>query len=300
MSGETQVLGITDVLTKGSQLEYAVPRKAYERVEGYIDAAALGTAEAVVPRLSSTVMLLRSVSRPSSGSRFAVFMQQRASSMAFVPDAVVFPGGSFDAFDDTSEVPWEGPSPAQWGARMGCNDQTVRRAFVTAAREVFEETGVLLARRLDGGKLSNPMESSELRTAREQLSNHQLAFGRLLQDEGLALWTDLLCPCAHWVTPPSEPRRYNTYFFRALMPDGQFADGKTSEAVRTGWAQPTWLLEQQAEGKLLLMPPTISNLVDLCRFSDSKQACRFKNFVQVFPEPARKQDGALVFRSVVQ
>ena len=202
--------------------------------------------------------------------------------------------------DDTCEIPWEGPSPSQWAQRMGCSEDTARRAFVTAAREVFEESGVLLARRKDGSELLNLAGSEELQSARSLLVGHKLAFGQLLSDMGLVLWTDLFCPCAHWVTPPSEPRRYSTFFFRAKMPQGQCADGKTSEAVRTGWANPEWLLEQQRAGALLIMPPTISNLCDLTQAQNVTEACAQRQTIHVYPEPARKEDGPLVFRSVVR
>ena len=42
-----------------------------------------------------------------------VFMLRRASTMAFTPDAVVFPGGGMDARDVECAVPWAGPSPEQ-------------------------------------------------------------------------------------------------------------------------------------------------------------------------------------------
>lgn len=302
MMNESRVLGITDVLSQGSQLEYTVPEKSFERVGAFVDAQRSGSNQnaPVAPRLSSTVMLLRERAHPQDGSSFAVFVQQRASSMAFVPDAVVFPGGSFDAMDDTCEIPWEGPLPSRWAQRMGCSEDTARRAFVTAAREVFEESGVLLARRKDGSELLNLAGSEELQSARSLLAGHKLAFGQLLSDMGLVLWTDLFCPCAHWVTPPSEPRRYSTFFFRAKMPQGQCADGKTSEAVRTGWANPEWLLEQQRAGALIIMPPTISNLCDLTQAQNVTEACAQRQTVHVYPEPTRKEDGTLVFRSVVR
>ena len=301
---ESRVLRITDVLTPGANLEYEVPPKLRERVAAFLDASANTADEPVVPRLSSTVMLLRerqhNQEQATHQGAFQVFMQKRASSMAFVPDAAVFPGGGFNALDDTCDVPWEGPTAGEWALRMGCDEATAKRAVVTAAREVFEECGVLLARYVDGSRIEEPMTSKELRQARVLLSNHELAFGQMLSDINAVLWTDLLSVHAHWVTPPCEPRRYSTYFFRARMPNGQTADGRTTEAVKTGWASPAWLLEQQAMGKLLLMPPTISNLCDLGQAKDVDAACEQKCVVHVTPRPARSSAGTLVFRSVVQ
>lgn len=298
----SQVLGITDVLSPGARLEYAVPPKLRERVTAYLNASAGSADEPPVPRLSSTVMLLREREHDNAAHEgaFQVFMQKRASSMAFVPDAAVFPGGGFNELDDSYDVPWEGPSVKDWAQRMGCDELTAKRAVVTAAREVFEECGVLLARHADGSLIEQPMASEELRQARTLLSNHDLAFGQMLSDAHVVLWTDLLSVHAHWVTPPCEPRRYSTYFFRARMPEGQTADGRTSEAVKTGWASPAWLLEQQHAGKLLIMPPTISNLCDLEQARNVADACTQASVVHVRPQPARSESGALVFRSVVQ
>lgn len=292
-----RVLGITDILSSGACLEYDVPLKLRDGVASYLKRCDAGEDDPVKPRLSSTVMLLRDKAPASSG--FQVFMQQRASTMAFVPDAVVFPGGSFDPIDDAHDVPWEGPSVSEWASLMGCDEQTARRALVTAAREVFEETGVLLARKANGADFEDPMKSPELRQAREQLSEHALSFGQMLEDIGGVLWTDLLHACAHWVTPPSERRRYSTFFFRARKPQSQVADGRTTEAVKTGWADPLWLLDQHRSGKLLIMPPTVSNLCDLAASESVAQACERNSTIHVRPFPARKSDGTLVFRSVI-
>lgn len=292
-----RVLGITDILSSGACLEYDVPLKLRDGVASYLKRCDAGEDDPVKPRLSSTVMLLRDKAPASSG--FQVFMQQRASTMAFVPDAVVFPGGSFDPIDDAHDVPWEGPSVSEWASLMGCDEQTARRALVTAAREVFEETGVLLARKANGADFEDPMKSPELRQAREQLSEHALSFGQMLEDIGGVLWTDLFHACAHWVTPPSERRRYSTFFFRARMPQSQVADGRTTEAVKTGWADPLWLLDQHRSGKLLIMPPTVSNLCDLAASESVAQACERNSTIHVRPFPARKSDGTLVFRSVI-
>ena len=294
---ESRILGITDILSSGACLEYDVPPTLRDGVAAYLERRDAGENDAAKPRLSSTVMLLRD--KASGASGFQVFMQQRASTMAFVPDAVVFPGGSFDPVDDAHDIPWEGPNVSEWASLMGCDEETARRALVTAAREVFEETGVLLARRADGADFDDPMKSPELRQARDLLSEHALSFGQMLEDIGAVLWTDLLHACAHWVTPPSERRRYSTFFFRARMPQSQVADGRTTEAVKTGWADPSWLLDQHRSGNLLIMPPTVSNLCDLAASENVTQACERNSTIHVYPSPARRSDGALVFRSVI-
>ena len=186
---ESRILGITDILSSGACLEYDVPPKLRDGVAAYLERRDAGENDAATPRLSSTVMLLRD--KASGASGFQVFMQQRASTMAFVPDAVVFPGGSFDPVDDAHDIPWEGPNVSEWASLMGCDEETARRALVTAAREVFEETGVLLARRADGADFDDPMKSPELRQARICSPSMRFRSGRCSRISGLC--SGLIC-----------------------------------------------------------------------------------------------------------
>lgn len=91
----------------------------------------------VVPKLASTVMLVRDSVPGDTKYRIddgvfppdfpdqqniEVFMLRRAKSMDFVPDAVVFPGGRVDPRDDNPGLPWAGPTPAEWAEKMGCTE----------------------------------------------------------------------------------------------------------------------------------------------------------------------------------
>lgn len=93
-----------------------------------------------------------------------VFMLRRASTMAFTPDAVVFPGGGMDVRDVECAVPWAGPSPEQWACLMSCPVSVAKGAITAAAREVFEESGVLLASAPDGGAPSTSAKTLGCRT----------------------------------------------------------------------------------------------------------------------------------------
>ncbi|MEG0461897.1 NUDIX hydrolase [Gordonibacter sp.] len=194
-----------------------------------------GGAVPAVPRLAATVMLVR---RPCE-----VFMLRRASTMAFVPEAVVFPGGSVDPRDADERLPWTGPQPSVWAQRMGTDAQTAQLVVTAAAREVFEECGVLLAgedSRCALADVSGPMWAEE----RQCLVEHRISLAEVLARHGLVLRTDLLGLRSHWLTPEFEPRRYDTYFFAACLPAGQMP-------------------ERGAEGALRLVPPTAYNLAHL-------------------------------------
>ena len=108
-----------------------------------------------VPRDAATVMVLRS---PSGGTTAAdesagtgapsgveVLMLRRIAAMKFAPGAYVFPGGSVDPADFGAEIGWHGPSPAEFGARLGASAEMARALVCAAVRETFEESGILLA-----------------------------------------------------------------------------------------------------------------------------------------------------------
>ncbi len=83
------------------------------------------------------------------------------------------------------------------------------------------------------------------------------------EETGVRLRPELLRPWAHWVTPEFEPRRYDTFFYVAEMPVGQQADDRSGETDRAGWATPAAALTDERAGRIGLMPPTLSILLEL-------------------------------------
>jgi 8-oxo-dGTP pyrophosphatase MutT (NUDIX family) len=209
----------------------------------------------MTPRPAATVMLLR-----DSGAGLKVFLLQRHSGMVFAPRATVFPGGGVDDRDRNADIGWAGPEPAWWAQRMGVGEDLALALVCAAVRETFEECGVLLAGPADDGA-GIVGDATVYHSARAELSSKSLSFGEFLQREKLVLRADLLRPWANWVTPPTgHTRRYDTYFFVAALPEGQHADGETSEAAEAGWATPAAALDEFAAGRSFLLPPTWTQL----------------------------------------
>lgn len=207
--------------------------------------------EEAAPRRASTVMLVRD---GQSGTE--VFVLKRVSGMAFAPSMYVFPGGGVDPRDADEGLPWAGPSPAEWGQRLGCTAAEAEMYVVAAIREVFEEVGVLLASESADGPLVDPQDGTWA-GVREGLVSRELALAEVLHQRNLVLRSDLIVAKAHWLTPVFEPRRYDTWFFAALMPSHQVADGETSEAEVAEWVVPGELLESYAAGLASMLPPTV-------------------------------------------
>jgi 8-oxo-dGTP pyrophosphatase MutT (NUDIX family) len=85
------------------------------------------------------------------------------------------------------------------------------------------------------------------------------------EETGVRLADDLL-PWSRWVTPEFEPRRFDTWFFVALLPEGQQARDISGEADRTMWITPAAALEQWQAGELAMLPPTVVTMRELAAY----------------------------------
>ena len=185
-----------------------------------------------------------------------VFMLRRSSTMEFAPRMMVFPGGGVDPRDADPNLPWAGPSPAEWGRLLIADEAIARELVVAAVREVFEECGVLLAGP-DVNSVVGDVSGPDWQAERQALLSRELPLAQMLIGRGLVLRSDLLRARAHWITPEFEPKRYDTRFFAALLPAGQIADDQTSEADHADWTDPAGLLADYASGSALMLPPTV-------------------------------------------
>jgi 8-oxo-dGTP pyrophosphatase MutT (NUDIX family) len=144
---------------------------------------------------------------------------------------VAFPGGSLEEGDDGSAAAWYGPSPAAWAKALGIDDpRLARRHVVAAIRELFEETGILLAGP-DESTLLEANRGPEWMAARAGIASGDESFLDLLSRRGLGLRTDLLRPLSNWQTADFALRRFDTRYFAAVQPIGQetsLLDGKGS------------------------------------------------------------------------
>lgn len=210
--------------------------------------------EPVTPKDAATVILLR-----DGAQGLEVFLQRRVAGMAFAGGMTVFPGGGVDSRDADASISWSGPEPEQWARWFGCPEPLARALVCAAVREMFEESGVLLAGN-GTGALADTMPYQRDRAA---LVAREQSLAGFLAARGLTLRTDLLRPWADWITPEQEPRRYDARFFVAALPPGQRADGATTEAERSGWQRPAEALADAEAGRSMLMPPTWVTLTEI-------------------------------------
>lgn len=224
----------------------------------------------VTPKDAATVILLRRASGEDRG--FEVLIVLRSSGNTFVPRSYVFPGGKVEDEDCLQ------------GMEDFCGEFDATRAqdtlddmplpekalgiWVAAVREMFEEVGLLFARRGDGSFLSFDSDGINRRflSYRERVHSGELLFAEMLQREGLTLALDRLHYYSHWITPELSPIRYDTRFFIAEAPPDQEAIHDGDELTGHVWLTPEEAIEGYRKQRLHMVVPTIVTLEELCRF----------------------------------
>ena len=218
---------------------------------------------------AATVMLVRDAGGRRGGS-LEVLMLRRHPESVFAPDAWVFPGGRVDEADGAGTPIAAGPSDAEASQALGLPSSGLAY-WVAAARECFEEAGILLARHPGpGGWLEVSTELATARFARYRREVHAgvTPFGDVLRAEGLELDLSGVHYVSHWITPPGRTaRRFDTRFFVAECPPGQAASHDAAETVESIWTTPAVALSRGTAGEIQLLIPTIANLKALARFS---------------------------------
>ncbi|WP_329209626.1 NUDIX hydrolase [Streptomyces sp. NBC_00683] len=261
-----------------------------------IRALASGDLTAVDPRRAATVMLLRDGPSGTGTAGPAVHMLRRRTSMAFAGGAYAYPGGGVDPRDDDHLVGWAGPSLEHWAERLGVETVTEAQAVVCAAvRETYEEAGVLLAGPTADTVVSDTT-GADWEADREALVARELSFAAFLDRRGLVLRSDLLGAWARWITPEFEPRRYDTWFFVAALPEGQRTRNASTEADRTVWIRPGEAADGYDKGELLMMPPTVATLRALRPYGTAAEALKAADSQDLTPvlAQARMEGDALV------
>ncbi|EEP71968.1 NUDIX hydrolase [Micromonospora sp. ATCC 39149] len=213
------------------------------------------------PRVAATVLLLR-----PAGVDFEVYVIRRVATMAF-GGVYAFPGGGVDPSDSAAHLDWAGPEPAGWAGRLGLAPDVAQAVVCAAAREVFEESGVLLAGP-DAATVVGDVSGDDWEAARQDLEARRRGFAELLAGRGLTLRSDLLLPWSRWITPEFEPRRFDTYFFVALLPLGQRTRDVSGEADHTMWVRPADALARAEAGELTMLPPTLVTLAQVAAAGD--------------------------------
>ena len=183
-----------------------------------------------------------------------VFWLEREQKLRFAGGFFAFPGGRVDKADSQIPVTGLAAPEAKWVA--------------TAARELFEETGVLKAR---GAEQLIAKELDELRRA---LLDEKLGFGALLQQRGLSLHADDFVPAGRWITPPFVPFGFDARFFLVESVPSHLAQVWKGELASGEWISPREALAKWEAGAALLHPPNLHAVQVMSRFTDVAAAAQ--------------------------
>jgi 8-oxo-dGTP pyrophosphatase MutT (NUDIX family) len=195
------------------------------------------------------------------------YLLRRSPSSGFMPGLFVFPGGRVEPADG-DEAFWTNhldltPQALQERLGRGLGVSAALRFAVAAIRETFEEAGVLFASAGGAG-------SAALKQAVEPRRREHLPPGWLRRNAEAERWVlalSALAPWAHWITPVGMPRRFDTRFFVAALPEGQDGRPDLRETSEGLWISPRQALAQNMDGRTPLSPPTLVTLHALSSYA---------------------------------
>ena len=192
----------------------------------------------VIPKDAAAVILLRQNTDPQNPE---VYWVQRSHKLAFLGGYHAFPGGQIDATDGEVEV-------------RNSPDATTSTMINGAARELFEELGVLLAH--GGETLTKGQRASLL----DDLESARMTWPALLKHYELHLDANDFTYAGRWVTPPFNARRFDTWFFVATCPPKQEPYLTTGEHDAGEWITARAAYEHWLRDEVVAVPPTLHAL----------------------------------------
>ena len=224
-------------------------------------------------RKAASVIVLRDL---AEGGVEVLMMRRAERDGDMRSGAAVFPGGVLDARDRHAHAYVLGWDDDGASARLSLSAGGLDY-LVAAARECFEEAGLLFACPPGAATLEeaagDPGFGEVLDRAHAQwrgpMQRGEQPVAALCEGLGLRLDLREWAYFSHWLTPPGQPRRFDTRFFVTRAPARQQAEADYGEAVELMWLTPQAALEP-ARG-LKLLPVTRETLRRLATF-DSVQA----------------------------
>jgi 8-oxo-dGTP pyrophosphatase MutT (NUDIX family) len=194
-------------------------------------------------------------------------MVRRNEALTFLGGYYVFPGGALEAEDLAAEslARCRGVSPEAAESIIRSRSGVPSLGYwVGALRELFEETGVLVA--VDrAGRPIRPAPP-ELETLRRELIEGKASLTERLSTEDWYYDSGSLRYVSHWVTPPGMSRRYDTRFFLCPEPQYQGTTFLRGEHIEACWISPRDALKRLNRAEMPISEVTEIHLHDLMGF----------------------------------
>ena len=231
----------------------------------------------VEPKLATTVVLLRKRVldlESDDNCEFEVFMAKRHKNARFMSEHHVFPGGGIDEQDLNKES----------RARLVGIDENVinnlkeicedpENLWIIAIRELFEETGILIATDKTGESLRKIEEKSKkLKKYQKSLQKKRKTMTDVLIKENLYYDANNLKYFGRLVTPAMSPIRFDTQFFLCKIPQKQNIYLFRDELTEGLWGSPKQVLELYKKNQIKIIFPQHSTLRRLKKFKTIQEA----------------------------
>jgi 8-oxo-dGTP pyrophosphatase MutT (NUDIX family) len=234
-------------------------------------------------------MLVRS-SPPGAPEPLEVYMIRRNQGMRFLGGYYAFPGGKVDAADaaDDRLARCRGVTADEAAVVVGADAEVTPLAFwVTAVRELLEESGILLGCDAHGRALdaTDPAILEAIERCRKDLMGGT-SFAELLARESWFCDLRPLRYLSHFITPRTSPIRFSARFFLCPVPPGQAPRLFTEETSEGFWIHPGEGYRRFMADEMAMAEPAEYGLGYLAQFAS-------------LDELWGAADGALKFRGIV-
>lgn len=232
---------------------------------------------AVEPKLAATVILLRERVpdlESDDDCEFEVLMAKRHENARFMSDHYVFPGGGVDEQDLTNE------SKARL---IGLDDNVVKNLkeictdpsilWIIAIRELFEETGILIATHETGNSIEKiEKNTKKIHRYQKKLQKKRKTMTDVLTKEKLYYAANKLKYFGRLITPALSPIRFDTQFFLCKLPQKQKINLFNDELIEALWGTPRKILDLFINNQIKIIFPQFSTLNRLKKFKTMQEA----------------------------
>ena len=221
------------------------------------------------PKDAAAIILLRPNTDPDKPE---VFWVKRSTKLVFLGGYRAFPGGQRETND--AEVIVRNCDDAEQSAMISC-----------AARELFEEVSVMLARG------SETLTVGQRASLLDDLESGRMSWSELLEHYGLSLDANDFTFAGRWLTPPFAPRRFDTWFFLATCPPKQEPHITEDSELESGeWIAALDAYAQWQRSEIIVVPPVLHAMRTLAKGLGRDLIERFLSVREAHREPTRRME----------
>jgi 8-oxo-dGTP pyrophosphatase MutT (NUDIX family) len=230
----------------------------------------------VEAKIAATVVLLRErvSDLENDDCEFEVFMGKRHKETRFLSEHHVFPGGAIEEQDLSPESRARVIKPDKKildSVRDVCEEPC--DLWVVGIRELFEETGILIAMKETGSIIEITAENNtKFKKYQEDLQKDRKTMSSILIKENLYYATNSLQYFGRLITPKLSPIRFDTQFFLCKFPKNQRLNLFSFELTEGLWGTPKYILELYREKKIKTIFPQLITLNRLKKFKTIQDA----------------------------